>query len=679
MQLKTIKPRIAALLAFAACAGCATARPTVETTLSVWSKNGDCFDRNVVATTSNAESMSLACAGPNGAANPRRSGIDRATAYFNAASAFNLLAQARPDSAACDSSAGCYRTSLDLMERSILSQDDELIVTDGTTAEARQNRLFRLRRNSEFARALAGAARTSPSRAPCGTAERCLATASSRLGSVDLVAHATADSQEIATAACRAIDLSADIYLQRGAEFEHAAMTDLRTLIRLCPDEAGMANSRLAAIAFSKGQQFHASMQQRIAAGAPPAEALTLGTSALSSYRDALEAQELRLAANRNIGEVLFVLATLEPTNAAAHFSGAIEAFDAAQTMSALGQPVEHAQDLTLLARAHLNLAGAQRTQDPLVRETHLNAAIRSAELAVQTAASPTRRLVLGEAYAEAGRTPDAISAYKTALKEAGARGSLEATLSLARLLEASGRSDEALVELERAPALISTAPEILFEKGRMRFHRRDHSQALEALTPASTRLSKDKAAEAHYMISVSEAALRRNGWQSRAREHADLSLQSGNYAGKYIRQDCLSHVLSGGRDVKTGASIQRCPVTGTPESYLLRGLYFLRQAQLVDVSAYNKASQDHWRSVLALADEAFQSGRESLKSAPAGSGKSLFEDIGREIDLGEEMSRGLAIVSRCLRQSTIAEGSEAWAALEAFYGHYGLLRCSDR
>jgi hypothetical protein len=128
---------------------------------------------------------------------------------------------------------------------------------------------------------------------------------------------------------------------------------------------------------------------------------------------------------------------------------------------------------------------------------------------------------------------------------------------------------------------------------------------------------------------------------------------------------------------VRTGTSLSRCPQDGSPDKSLLRGLYFLKQAQLLDVSAYDLAAQDHWRSVLRLAEESFRTGMVQIETSGSKSSRVVFDDLGREVDVLEHLKDGLDVIQRCRRELAIPENTEAWKELEDFFGHYGVLRCS--
>lgn len=663
---------IALLLAFAA-TGCASTPHPSEAGFDNWSGLQDCFRRDVQPQPGTAERMALTCSGNQAAADPRRNGIDRASAHFNAALAFSLLADQETASLACDTPGSCTRFALDHIERSFIHQEAPLPATH--TAATGADQRFDIRRR--LVRAAALKASSEGQAAACGTPEECLTAANDALGSYSWEALAASEDQGVSALACRGLNLRSQVNFLRGPAQEPLEMADLRQIVQRCPDFSAAAVKRLAGIAFRRADQLHASMLN--AGGSPPgkAEAISLGTSAVSSYTDALRSDELKLPAYRNMGLVHLKLAELDRPSASFHFEAAAEAFNAAQALSQAAGGTDHAGDLERLGASYLSLVNARDNLTPLEEETLINSAVRALETAIAQAPAYQSWLKLGEAYARAGRQKDAETAYRAALALGGADKGEQASLSLARLLENAGKPGEALAILEPLYASGQPGPDLEYEVGRLRFTQKDYAGASDALTRAAARLQSPRDAEAHYMAGISESILRRPGWQSRMLTHADAAAQSNSFAPKYIRFDCLAHILNGGKEVRTAASLQRCPAGSTPERSLLRGMYFLKQAQLMDVSAYNAASQDYWRSVLRLAEDSFRAGQEAAKTQPGTATRIWFDDLQREVNIEDMLASGLTVISRCRREITIPPESSTWAGLDAFFGHYGVLKCS--
>ena len=663
---------VALLLAFTA-TGCASTPSPSDTGFHNWSGLQDCFRRDVQPQPGTAERMALTCSGSQAAADPRKNGIDRASAHFNAALAFNFLADQETASLACDTPGSCARFSLDHIERSFIHQEALLPATN--TAASGADQRFDIRRRLVQAAALKGSSEVQA--AACGTPEECLTAANDALGSYSWEALAASEDQVVSALACRGLNLRSQVNYLRGPAQEPLEMADLRQMVQRCPDFSAAAVKRLAAIAFRRAEQLHASMLNMSGSQPDKAQAIALGTSAASSYKDALRSDELKLPAYRNMGLVHLKLAELDRPSASSHYQAAADAFNAAQALSQATGGADHAGDLERLGMSYLSLVNASDNLTPIEEETLINSAVRALETAIAQAPAYQGWLKLGEAYARAGRAKDAETAYRAALALGGTDKGEQASLSLARLLEKAGKPSDALSVLEPLYASGHSGLDLQYEVGRLRFTQKDYAGAIDALTRAGARLQSPRDAEAHYMTGISESILRRPGWQSRMLAHADAAAQSNSFSAKYIRLDCLAHILNGGKEVRTAASLQRCPAGSTPERSLLRGMYFLKQAQLMDVSAYNAASQEYWRSVLRLAEDSFRAGQEAAKTQPSAATRLWFDDLQREVNIEDMLASGLTVVSRCRREVTVPLESSTWAGLDAFFGHYGVLKCS--
>jgi hypothetical protein len=109
----------------------------------------------------------------------------------------------------------------------------------------------------------------------------------------------------------------------------------------------------------------------------------------------------------------------------------------------------------------------------------------------------------------------------------------------------------------------------------------------------------------------------------------------------------------------------------------VLRGMYFLKQAQSMDVSAYDLASQTRWRSVLRAAETAFAKGQEALTDAEDSARIVRFDDLQANVDIPSRLQQGLKVIQRCNREITLGPEDPAWKDIDAFYGRYGVLKCS--
>lgn len=630
--------------------------------------------RDVQPQLNTAADMALACASDHAAEDARMSGIDRASAHFNAALAFSLLAEETTGSEVCETRSSCYRFALDHIERSFIHQQVARQQPFNATASESEQR-FNIRRILVHAVALKGSSELQLS--ACGTSEDCLIKASQALGLFDWDVFAASKDAAISALACQALHIRSQVSFLRGPGQESSEVADLRRLIQRCPDLEATATERLARIAYDRAEKLHAAMLSKGDLPSTRAEAISAGNSAVSSYTDARRSEELKLPAYRKIGLVHQKLADLDRANSAFHFEAAIDAFNAAQGLSHADGGAAHVDDLENLGTSYLSLADARAQITQLEEETLVSSAVRALEAAVIQAPSYKNQLSLGTAYSRAGRTKDAEATYRAALALGGSDKGEQASLSLAQLLEHTGKPGDALALLEAQYASGKAGRDLEYELGRLRFIRKNYAGAIDTLLKVVERIDGPRAAEAHYMAGVSESVLRRLGWQSRMRLHADAAAQFNSFSAKYIRLDCLAHILSGGKDVKVGASLQRCPSDGTPERSLLRGMYFLKQAQLIDISPYDSTSQDYWRSVLRLAEDSFRSGQLATTTQSGGKTKVWFDDLQREVNIEDMLASGLTIVSRCRREVSIATESSTWAQLESFFGHYGVLKCS--
>ena len=651
------------------CAGCASSYDDAGAVSSSWSAERDCFRGDVAVTRENAVSVARICSGQSAAGNPDRRGTERAAAYFNSSVAYNILADSGASTPLCESKTACHQVALSLLEKSVLNQED---FQAGTASGP-----FVLRRAVERAKALDGVSKAQDFEPSCGMLSDCQRLAVEILTGHDLERLAASEQASLKRPGCSGLDLLWRVNRERGSEFEFETLRSLRSVIGLCPDYSEAAAEALAELSLRKAEQLHAAFTSRISAAPVAEETLALGMSAVSSYRDAAAAAHFRLAAERGIGSIHLDLSKAEPANARGHLEAAVAAFEVAQHLSEAGAVTDHATDLEALGRSQFSLSVLQRKTGDILAETSLAAALRSLGAACGISSRYACQMALGAAYETAGRVAESQAAYRAAIASGTDAEKEEASLTLARLLEWSGNSDEALSVLNEANVAGLAGAAVLYEIGRLHFLNEDHVAAMTALSKVSGQLSGTQASEAAYMQSVGEMVLKRPGWQGRSVARADQAAQANSYSGKYLRQSCLAHILQGGKDVRTGTSLSRCPQDGSPDKSLLRGLYFLKQAQLLDVSAYDLAAQDHWRSVLRLAEESFRTGMVQIETSGSKSSRVVFDDLGREVDVLEHLKDGLDVIQRCRRELAIPENTEAWKELEDFFGHYGVLRCS--
>ena len=659
------------LLSIASCASAPPATPE-STGVSQWTTLKDCFERSIAVPQTGVENMARTCEGPSAAGDPSRSGIDRANASFNAASAYNRLASANAANTLCPTKAACSQRALNLLDQSLASQQDSQISLTGTAEQIAANKSFMLRRTLARSRALQGVAQSGVSDATCGTPSACLTDAAALLSSISVNIPPGDEAPETARLGCEVLDTRWRINRDLGREREYLYVEDLRRLVTSCPSFAASASDQLAAIAFDRAERVKEAL-----ASADPAPSVEAALGAITDYRDALRTDRFKLPANRGMGAIYQALSRRDPSGTRTYLENAVKAYGDAAMLSASTPTAEHAADLEHLGVSLLALASVTGTPGSEARTTLAERAAATLQDAVDLAPTPARYARLGEAYDKTGQCTLAIPAYNSALPGLMGTEKVSAVLALSAAYDACGQPDLALQALNQANSAGAVSAEVRYEIGRKEFDKGNFGAALSALRAAEAGLNGPQAADANYMMSVAETITRPSGWQQSALAHAERAVSLNARTWEYNRQACLATILKAGNSVKNGSSLARCPDTGTPEANLLRGMYFLKQAQSMDVSAYNLASQTQWRSVLRAAETAFTRGQEALTDAPEREKFARFDDLQTDVDISARLKQGLTVIQRCNREITLGPQDPAWNDLNAFYGHYGVLKCS--
>lgn len=683
--------RLAAALSGLAMAGCAGMSPASDSPgastgltgrfagddLTVWQRRSDCFRRDVRPAEGSAPDMALVCSGGDAGADPHRTGLQRAAAYFNAASAYNFMAVTGVSGMACETRGDCHRAALDMIHRSNLNQPDPWPGPAGGSQDLRKDSGFLIRRRMEHARALSGIAASGPYPAgECTGQAQCLAEASSLLSQEDVTGLATLSDPVLKGIACSALELRADINGRLGPAREPEVSSDLRSIASFCPSLSDWAAERLAVQALTRADGLFAILQDQPGNGSVPDDINSITTSILLAYQEAAGSGITRAAAMLGLGRLYMHLAGADPDRRREYYRQAIRSFEAVPPDLPGISAELRAADADLLGRSYRELAALVGTQEALEHEALIAGAVRSFEAALSLAPSTARQVQLAEAYEAAHLWQEAMQAYGDAIGSAGPADIVAPALGLARLLEDRGDPPAALDVLTAALRL-SGDPRLSHEAGRLRFGSGDHAGALVLLSRALSQTDQDKLADAHYMISVSETVLRRAGWSARAREHARTALRLQPDSVRYVRQECLVHLLGAPMARPAASRDLHCLTVASAEGWLLRGMLFLKQAQQSELSVYDAGSQERWRHLLRSADEAFLAGEAALNEQPAGAGLVWFDDLRREVDLAELLPDGRRVVARCRREITVSEGSATWRRLETFFGHYGVLKCA--
>ena len=230
--------------------GCASSSSGPLPGLVSWNSERDCFRSDVTIHAGNAAAAAQACAGSEGAGDPERRGKERAIAYFNAGTAYNVLAGSDTGPDLCESKAGCHQIALSLLEKSALSQEDSQVSAGSER--------FVLRRTLEHARALFGLSQALDLEASCGRTADCLKAGAEMLNRQDLEGLASGEEAAFSAIGCTGLDLLWRINQARGSEHEFETVQGLRAAVALCPAESAAANVALAGISFRNAEQLHA-------------------------------------------------------------------------------------------------------------------------------------------------------------------------------------------------------------------------------------------------------------------------------------------------------------------------------------------------------------------------------------------------------------------------------------
>jgi tetratricopeptide (TPR) repeat protein len=654
-------------------ASCTSTPAASQPSIAQWSGLQDCFDRDVAVPDTSASSMATLCGGASAAEDPAHSGIARANAYFNAAAAYNAVAKSGQEIGLCESSAACHQVALNFLDNSIVNQTDDQVLTGAANSGAGLNSRFVLRRQLERAIALRGLASDALGVERCGGRTACLAEAAKTLEAFDAGTAFKANQPSANALGCRVLDERWRVNFARGRQFEYQYVEDLIQVDKACPSLSCAAGDQLAEIAFHRAERIRAGLSIE---GASPSLDTALG--AITDYKEAAKVARFELASNRGMGAVYQMLSRLQPSGARSYLENAVESY---QRTLELGIQSElddaRAEDFDRLGTSLAALAG--RSSHP-GSEERIALYVRAADAfrgAIALSPSPSRYLRLAEANAAIGEYAASAAAYRSAIAGLSGGEKTQASLALVVILDRMGHDADALGLLNQVSAEAPDTPEVEYEIGLREFNDGQMEAALAKLAPVVERLPAEDAAESHYMISAAEVALRKPGWRKRALTHADLAvaLNAGRWA--YSRQDCLAHVLAGGAAVKTGSSLMRCPEAEGAEAKLLRGMYLLKQAQSLDVSAYDLASQTRWRGVLRSAEAEFQHGLALLQGESSRNRKVWFDDLQAEVDVASRLGQAISIVQRCTRETDLGPDDPAWQDMESFFGFYGVLKCS--
>ena len=645
-----------------------------------WTGPADCFSRDVRVGADLAARVAEACGSDRMVGDPTKSGIDRATASFLAASAYSRLAEAGQVGPGCDTPRDCFARAARLIAQSRTHEGDDRIADPSAETPPGSDQRFVIRRTLEEARAFAGLAVSGGEATLCGSREACLTAASSLLSGIDLSVLPAGTDGTISGLACEAYGLGWQVQIQRGGATAPETIDLLNRLAEGCPDQRQLASDALAQIAFDRAERGRTLLVAADRQARVTAATLQAGRDAVSDYRSAASVDRFRLPVLRATGEIHLVLAAHDPDNTRSDLRAAINAFET--LLADAKAPVDtsqRAKDLAELGDALVRLARHEvRARDGVPVQPLYRRAVEVLTQSVATAAIPSNALRLGEAHEALGQLREAQTAYEAAIAGLSGKARREARMSLVALLDRLGEADSALAMLETTAMEDPPTAQVRYQIGKRRFAGGDVEAAYRALQSVLPALTGEEKARAAYILSIGETTLRRAGWQDRALAFANTSLAADVKLWTYSRQACLAAIHKGTAQALAGNGASPCLDIATPEAHLLIGMSALKRAQQLDVGAYDMAAQAHWRSVLREAEAAFQSGLALLQQSGGHDRYSRFDDLGTQVDLQARLADGLRVVQRCRRDIVIDSASPEWRTLDAFFGHYGILRCSN-
>ncbi len=641
-----------------------------------WTNLQDCFMRDVVVLPSNAEFIAKICGGPEVAGNSSLTGKQRSSATYNAAMANYQLAQNSLSGGNLSIGASRLEDAHLMIESSYLHEMDQ--VTNEPTKE------FYLNREWLTARIALTASELAPSQAVyCGPKEQCLRASISRYETLELSApfltalDAQTGKKQAAPLLCKILDDRSAVYQKIGDRYLYLSQDDLNQMVLLCPDYTEIAKERLAEIAFSQADQSRVDLvvlsEPHLNRDRNRREAL----GAITNYEKAAIAPRYKLSAERGIGEVSLWLSGWDREFEAENIKRAAEAFERAAKQAAVQQDsIAEAEMRTLQGHAVFTLAHSM-TSDPSSKSDLYHEALKAFEAAVEIDATPMRRLQLARAQSAVGELIAAKKNYRIGISALSGADRAAAQLELASVHAALDEMTEERQLLDSVYSQTQAQPGLQFSVGKRLYEIGELQIARQALLRASENLPANDRAEANYILSVTDLILRPTGWKTTSVTRAERAIQLANGDARYSRQACLTHILRAGEPLKKGSDAPWCERRGSAAENLLAGMYLLKRAQSMEVSAYDVTSQSRWRAMLRLAEDIFKEGLTRAESAEQTPILVRFDDLQRDVNIDAQLSNGLLVISRCRRDIALEPGDEEWINLDAFFGHYGVLKCS--
>ena len=595
--------RIVVIVSVAASAASAMA----QTKPPAWGARKDCIVRDVsMPARDRFASMASDCDAT--ADDPNAKGGDQAIAAYNAARAHIALAEA-PSAA---NAIGDYVTAVRAINKSLdrLRNDHPDLTRTAKPGDKKDaavvlsNQKFRYGRVYQLARAYAGLGLTNPPASAqttggiCTGREHCLSEATRQLDNRE-VANPFAN-DPVDTSYDDFVFLRANAYVQLGLAGDAGkARGDFEEIVRRgTMPSAPAGRSQLAAKAKVELAKIYVRDGQTALQGGQTAN---LGF-AIDSFQKALGVDPNALDAKLGLGRAYLVLADSSTTGKRESYVSAGNAYDgAAKTAANLGLVKEQAaaregRGQALLEQSRI-AAAANGADAPGLLQQAIIEYNASASLEPNNA---ERQLKLARALDRAQQFDQADKAYEAAVRLLAPGPMLsDALLELAAVKAKlpNSRPEVVRATYERARVANPQSAKPAFEIGMSYFKQsmlddaaREFQQVVDKTggvngSPPPGELQFK--ADAFYYLSLIDA--QKAGSRplpSAAVTNADRAVLVGapnpprNFA-------CLAHVMAGGKSVTADGSSNWCSGSdGKPEGLLLRGMFYLRQAQFAAQSA---------------------------------------------------------------------------------------------
>lgn len=522
-----------------------------------------------------------------------------AYAAFNAARAFNQIGDTSSDPASSDA-LQAYASALKHIGTSLVlvSNDDPRLANESNKSKKLANDRFRLDRVNEKGRALVGLglpmeAGAIPNSTPCSMTARegCYTEAISWLNKNEsLISPLAASPGEIS---------DDNFYYLRGRAYAASgtdaikAISDLQK-VTAQPSLSASANGILASVSLKAGQT--------------AARDLTNSgqNTAINFYRIAVTANPRAVEADMGLGDAYTWLGDNATVNHNENYNNAVRYYTDAINGSSDGAMQSRGYQGRGKARVALSVQPDGKNDPAMLRDAiaDYNAA------AGLEPKNPAPRLNLARALSKAGQLAQASTAYSQATglmspDSAQASAALMELGDVKAKLNAPPGEVRAAYERAKIGNRESARPDL--EIGKSYFSEAvssgdngsllvNASQALQAAinraggadappAPGET----DVKADAYYYLSLVSA---KRGSLLDAVKNADDAARVGAANPAYGLHACVAHIMRGGTSVGADNSLSCAGSDGTAQGLLLRGMFYLRNAQYV-ASAAKGISRD--------------------------------------------------------------------------------------